>query len=144
MCEVVETTNPVMRTHNGRTVKIINPKYREIGITNIDECLITDGSQRADWLIRLPQSKRLSSGTACLKLVELKGSNVLRAFSQLEATLNHPSLHGERHLVDECFIVSQINPSLTSMVQVEAAKFRLVQGVPIHVVSIATIDATPE
>lgn len=142
-CEVVETETTISRTQNGRSFYVTNPKHREIGVVLVDGCLINDHSRRVDWMIRLPIEKKLRDGTECFKLVELKGDNVVHAFSQMRQTMLHPAMAPHRAFVNEAFIVSKLNPALQSSAQNESVKFLAEFGVVIKVVKVAEIDATP-
>jgi hypothetical protein len=140
MCETVETGKSVVRAHNGRRAEVVNPKYWEIGVVQVDNCLITD-TKRCDWLFRFPENRKLSRGIAATKLVELKGSDVLKGFNQLEATVVHPAFAADRQYLNECFIVSQVSPLLTGSVQVAKAKFYDAFHIHVNVVPVATMNA---
>jgi hypothetical protein len=142
-CQEVETTKTVSRTHNGRSFVVKNPKYREIGVILVDGCVINDESRRVDWMVRLPLNKKLKDGTDCFKLIELKGSNVMHAFTQMRQTMVHAAIAPHRKLVNEGFIVSQLNPALQSIAQNEQVKFLNEFGVIVRVVKAAEIDASP-
>lgn len=140
MCEKIDTSKEVIRQENGRKVIVKNPKSWEIGVVQVDDCLITD-TKRCDWLFRLPENKKLKNGVCSAKLVELKGSDVQKAFSQLDATLVHPAIAGDKSTINECFIVSKISPLLTGTIQIEKKKFYQIHSIPVHVVPLASIDA---
>lgn len=142
-CEEIETDKTVERCHNGRCFSVANPKNREIGVVKVDGCLINDQSRRVDWMVRLPIKRRLKDGTECFKLVELKGSDVIYAFTQMRATITNAALDPHRELVNEGFIVSQLNPGLLSIAQNEAAKFVSEFRVVIRLVKRAEINAAP-
>lgn len=140
-CIAMETTKRVSREHNGRAFVVDNPKNCEIGVIQIDGCVIDDQSKRIDWAVALPENKRLNSGLRSLKLIELKRSNVLKAFEQMQATIDHVALHDVRGKIDECFIVSQIKPAVLSTVQNAILKFELRHNVRIRAVPKAAIPA---
>lgn len=140
MCEVIETVQVIERRANGRVVRVENPKYWQVGVIQVDNCLITD-TKRCDWMFRLPIAKKAISGTRCLKLVELKGSDVIYAFQQLRETIDHPNIASERSLINECFIVTQQRPELTPTIQIEKSNFLDDYGLHVRVVSVAIIDA---
>lgn len=127
---------------NGRAFEVLNPRYLEIGVLQIDGCLINDGSRRVDWAIELPEGKKLRDGVISVKLIELKGRDVLYAFTQMEATLMHPAIAEIRPIIDEGFIVSQQSPSMLSAIQVAKSNFQVRFGLPVRVVSKAVIDAS--
>jgi hypothetical protein len=141
-CETIETGAAITRAHNGRCVTVSNSKRREIGVVSVDGCLISDESKRVDWLIRIPARKKLRHGVQCVKLVELKGSDVIKAFAQLTSTIQHSAVASERHLIDGCYVVSQVSPQLSTAIQVAVFQFRATFNVPVFVVSHAQIDAS--
>ena len=141
MCRNIETTQLVTRTVNGRTFEVLNPRYLEIGVLQVDGCLIDDRSRRVDWAIELPERKKLKHGVKSVKLVELKGRDVLYAFTQMEATLVHPAMAEIRPLIDEGFIVSQQSPAMLSAIQVAKSNFQDSFGLPVRVTAKAVIDA---
>lgn len=141
MCRVIEASQQVTRDANGRTFVVNNPGRREIGVLQVDGCIIKDHSRRVDWAVELPVGKKLKSGIRCVKLVELKGRDVLYAFTQMEATIQHVAIAAMRPLIDEGFIVSQMNPAIVSSVQVAILDFQDRFDVPVRVVPRATIEA---
>jgi hypothetical protein len=142
MCERIETDKVIALNENGRRLTIHNPQNKEIGVVQVDGCLINDNSRRVDVMIRLPIRKKMRHGVQNQKLVEFKGSNIPHAFSQMEATLRHPALAETVHLVDEGFIVSKRKPAMDSSVQVAMINFRTSFNIPINVVTEASIDAS--
>ena len=89
----------------------------------------------------MPIGKKQKAGIRCIKLIELKGRDVLYAFKQMEATVQHAAMSAMLPLIDEGFIVSQMNPAIVSSVQVAILKFQDRFEIPVRVVSKATIDA---
>lgn len=139
MCETIEKSKQFGRSANGREFVVVNPRFREVGVIHVDGCLINDASRRVDWMVRLPTNKRLRDGTASLKMIELKGSDVLYALTQMAATLLHANVHAEKSLIDEGFVVSQQNPSFFSQFQVAAMNFKTKYGIPVRITSKAVI-----
>ena len=139
MCETILTDKEIARSHNGRSFVVKNEVRWQVGVVEVDDCLITD-TKRCDWMVRLPGQKKIAAGIAAAKLVELKGSDVAKAFAQLEATLIHPHLTADRPLINECFIVSKINPSFSGTIQIQKKHFADTYGLTVHVGSIASID----
>lgn len=141
MCETIESTKEVIRPANGRMLLILNPSHREIGVVQVDGCLINDSSRRVDWMVRIPEKKKLKHGIATVKLVELKGANVLHAFTQMQATMLHPAMATTVPFVDEGYIVSQQRPSMAPSIQIAKFDFFERFGIPIRVVPKAQINA---
>jgi hypothetical protein len=141
MCRTLENSKEVTRDANGRAFVVDNPGRREIGVLEIDGCIINDGSRRVDWAVELPVGKKQKGGIRSVKLIELKGSNVLYAFTQLAATIQHPAVEEMKPLIDEGFIVTQMNPAIVSSVQVAVLDFQDRFGIPVRVVPKAFIDA---
>lgn len=141
MCQTIERNLLVSREANGREFEVNNPARREIGVLEVDGCLIADHSRRVDWAVELPAGKKLRDGTRAVKLIELKGRNVMHAFSQLESTMNHQAMSPYRPLIDEGFIVTQLSPSIVSSVQVAVIDFQDRFGIPVRVVPRAKIEA---
>ena len=133
MCRSIETNSKIVREHNGRSVTVSNASYKEIAVVQVDGCLINDSSKRCDWLFEIPIGKKLVSGVEAVKLVELKGSNVSKAFAQLESTLGHAAIASIRSLVDHCFIASKVSPSLNTTVQIEKQRFMQTYGLQVTV-----------
>ena len=140
MCETLDTDAEITRSENGRALIVTNAPRWQVGVVEVDGCLINDNSKRCDWMVRLPLSKKISKGIASSKLIELKGSNVLKAFQQLEATLIHPAVANDRVSINECFIVSKISPSFTGTIQIQKKYFRDQFGLPVNVVPVAKIN----
>ena len=141
MCRSIETTQLVTRIVNGRAFEVLNPGYLEIGVLQVDGCLINDHSRRVGWAIELPERKKLKHGVRSVKLVELKGRDVLYAFTQMEATLVHPAMAEIRPLIDQGYIVSQQSPAMLSAIQVAKSNFQASFGLPVRVTAKAVIDA---
>lgn len=141
MCRSIERDREITRCANGRCLRVTNPSRREIGIVQVDGCLINDQSKRVDWLVELPEKKKLKDGLESIKLVELKGSDVPYAYKQMEATMLHPNLSSCVHLIDEGFIVSKQSPSMQASIQVARMAFQTKFKIPVHVVNEAVIDA---
>lgn len=142
MCRSIETAKLVTRVVNGRAFEVLNPGYLEIGVLQVDGCLINDHSRRVDWAIELPERKKLRQGVKSVKLIELKGRDVLYAFTQMEATLIHPAVAEIRPFIDEGFIVSQQSPTMLSAIQVAKSNFQNTFGLPVRVTAKAVIDAS--
>lgn len=141
MCQTIETLQKVRREANGRVFEVTNPGYREIGVIEVDGCLINDASRRVDWAVALPEKKKLKHGVRAVKLVELKGKDVLYAFTQIEATYLHSAVTQFRHLIDEAFVVSQMNPAFVSSVQIAVFDLQDRLNLPVKVVPLAAISA---
>lgn len=141
MCLKIATEKQISRSENGRSLIIRNNLRWEIGIVQVDGCLINDDSKRCDWMIRFPSQKKISKGITSAKLVEFKGSNIPKAFLQLEATLNHPVMVNDRPFINECFIVSKISPSFSGTVQEGKLNFRRKFNLSVQVGGTAKMDA---
>ena len=141
MCETIETYKHITREENGRSLEVLNPARWEIGVVQVDGCLITD-TKRCDWMIRLPAQQKLSAGIVSVKLVELKGksSKVQKAFEQLDATLEHPAIAADKNFINECFVVTQLTPSFSGTIQNLKVQFQANHGIKASVVSCAKID----
>lgn len=133
MCRTIENGIKITREHNGRSVTVYNDGYKEVAVVKVDGCLINDASKRCDWLFEIPVGKKFVTGVDKVKLVELKGSDVAKAFAQLEATLVHVALVATRDFVDHCFIASKVSPALNSTVQIEKQRFMQTYGLKVTV-----------
>lgn len=140
MCETIETLKLITRTENGRKLTINNPKNCEVGIVKIDGCLINDKSKRCDWMVRIPNLKKLSDGLVAVKLAEMKGSDIAKAFIQLDATIVHPAVGADRLLINECFVISKISPIFSGTIQSQKLIFMQKFGIPVKVGKTAEID----
>jgi hypothetical protein len=95
---------------SGRRFEIRNYKKRVIKKVRIDGCVINDARPRCDFLFEV------DGRIPCAAYVELKGSDVKKAYSQIEATLTalRPR-HGACRVL--CYIVASRVPRITPSVQ---------------------------
>lgn len=82
----------------------------------VDGCLINSDKERCDWLFVLPSSNRVL-------YVELKGSDVLKAASQIESTMSATSKKYNA-FKKECYIATTRVPKYGSPVQKLKIKFK--------------------
>lgn len=139
-CEIINKNAIFTCSENGREVTIHNSYRWEIGIVQVDKCLINDNSKRCDLMVRLPSQKKICNGIASIKLIEFKGSDISKAFVQLAATINHPAIAVHKPFINECFIASKISPSFSGTMQNEMLVFRSKYGLPVRVGKNLKID----
>lgn len=139
-CETINKNAIFICSENGREITIYNSYRWEIGIVQVDKCLINDNSKRCDLMVRLPSQKRIRNGIAAVKLIEFKGSDISKAFEQLGATIKHPAIALDKPYINECFIASKISPGFSGTMQNEMVVFRSKYGLPVRVGKNLKID----
>jgi hypothetical protein len=139
-CETINKDAIFTCSENGREVTIRNSYRWEIGIVQVDKCLINDNSKRCDLMIRLPSQKKIYKGIASVKLIEFKGSDISKAFAQLGATINHSAVAIHKPFINECLIASKISPSFSGTIQNEKLIFLKEYGLPVQVGKNLKID----
>lgn len=110
-----------------------NTAQRTVDKLKIDGCVINDTSERCDWAI-------IDLETSTEFYIELKGSDVCKAYNQIECTVNR--LTSDRNKEKLGIIVHNKNPSTDSEQMVykkkaRRAKIKLLTGGPVLK---ATID----
>ena len=100
----------VTAAENKRKFIINNSGKKHINKVSVDGCLIDDGRARCDYLFEIDRP-------FCLVIyLELKGSDVKKAFKQLESTINAcKSRHGGVEMC--CHIVASRVPKMGVKVQ---------------------------
>lgn len=97
-------------SENKCTLTVNNPEQREIKKIQVDGCLLAENDEKCDWLLttELPSKKAL--------FIELKGSNVDKAVSQLKSTLKktEPTFDEYKKI---CRVVSTKSPLSSSEIQ---------------------------
>lgn len=133
ICEKINTDELIICSENGRIITIKNSFRWEICIVQIDNCLINDNSKRCDIMVRLPSQKRIEKGIQSIKLVEFKGSDVSKAFEQLETTINHPAIASDKPFINECLIASKLSPSFSGTMQSQKIIFLEKYNIPVQI-----------
>lgn len=104
---------------NDCNLVIINPNHKGIHIITIDNCVIKDG-ERCDFLILHGNHNSFTEEI----YVELKGSDVKKAISQLETTINKISCE-KNTFPKRCFIIVRSHcPITTGELQVHQLIFK--------------------
>lgn len=109
-CSEVSNNPVVVVSECGRRFEIRNPNRETINKVKVDGCLIDDHRERCDYLFEI------GSACYCAVYVELKGSDIDKAFNQLIATLGYLSQH-HRTCVKVCHIVASRVPRAGTKVQ---------------------------
>ena len=109
-CSEVRNDPIVVISEKGRKFTIINTQRETIVKIRVDGCLINDERKRCDFLFEI------GSECYCAIYVELKGSNVGRAFEQLTSTLDCICHRHSNHKII-CHIVSSRSPRLGTEIQ---------------------------
>jgi len=104
-----------------------NAAQREVDKLKIDGCVINDASERCDWAI-------IDIETSTEFYIELKGSDVCKAYNQIESSVNR--LTSDRKKKKMGIIVHNKNPSTDSEQMVYKkkamkAKITLLTGGPV-------------
>ena len=113
-CEEVREDPIIVLAEKRSKITFLNPKRRPLRQVRVDDCVITSGP-RCDYL--------LIDSASTEYYVELKGSDVRRAFRQLEATIPQVSAD-KKGLAKHCFIVSTRCPSMSPEIQRKQRSFK--------------------
>lgn len=109
-CSTTSKARIISATENRRRFEILNPEKTPVTKILIDGCLINDHRERCDFLFEI--------GEQCHHAiyVELKGADVRKAYSQIEATLIAlKPRHNQCRIL--CFIVASRVPRASPSVQ---------------------------
>jgi hypothetical protein len=98
------------------TLYLLNPLLRRAERVEVDNCVIVEGP-RCDWLVRLDDDASREE-----IYVELKGSDILHAVDQLEATINKLSIDRKR-FPKRCLVACSRSPLTGTDVQKYKARF---------------------
>ncbi len=98
------------------TLYLLNPQLRGVERVEVDDCVITEG-RRCDWLVRLDDATSREE-----IYVELKGSDILHAVDQLEATINK-LLIDCKQFPKRCLVACSRSPLTGTDVQKYKARF---------------------
>jgi len=93
-------------SENTRNFEIRNDKSRLVYTVEVDGCLINDG-KRCDYLFEIDK---------LVIYVELKGSDIQKAYNQLIATIGYCK-HRHDKIVKECYIVASRVPRAGTDIQ---------------------------
>jgi len=96
-------------SENTRNFEIRNDKSRLVYTVEVDGCLINDG-KRCDYLFEIDEPISL------VIYVELKGSDIQKAYNQLIATIGY-CRHRHDKSVKECYIVASRVPRAGTDIQ---------------------------
>lgn len=119
MNECISTSNKkiCVLKQFGKSVRVLNPSEKKFDEALVDNCLIADHRERCDFFVR---------DTEYIWLIELKGSDVGKAVSQIIATIEHlPNEIGSRICIP--VIVASRCPAIVSQ-QVHLRQFSKVKG----------------
>jgi hypothetical protein len=105
----------IVLKENHRSFVLRNPNRREVVKVRVDGCLIR-GSPACDWALIVPEEPREW-------YVELKGSNVNHAITQLEETILRISTDPRRSR-KRSYIVSSNCPLISTKLQQAILRFR--------------------
>ena len=116
----------VVVTENKRTFRITNPNREKIKTILVDGCLIDDARIRCDYAFEIGPS------SDCAIYVELKGSDISRAFAQLAATIGYLA---QRHKAKRkvCHIVASRVPRAGPKVQVLKVEMQRTHNASLYV-----------
>lgn len=99
------------------TLYLLNPLPRQVERVEVDDCAITEG-RRCDWLVRLDDAVSREE-----IYVELKGSDILHAVDQLEATIHKLSMDCKQ-FPKRCLVACSRSPLTGTDVQKYKVWFR--------------------
>ena len=127
-CSEITTNKKIPVSENGRKFTIDNPDKKEVVKIRVDGCLIDDDRERCDYLFEviIPEIKDEGSETKNIETaiyVELKGSDIEKAFKQIMATLGY-LVDRHRQIDKECFIVASRVPKASAKTQELAEKLK--------------------
>jgi len=113
------TKNPTIPvSENGRAFVIKNPDRQQVKIVKVDGCLVTDHRERCDYCFEV------NDPIFCVIYLELKGSDIAKAFQQICATLQHLSDRHKEIKKKFCHIVASRVPKAGPAIQVLQVKMQ--------------------
>jgi hypothetical protein len=133
-CETIETALEFEREEEGCVIRFSNPRNSEVRVHQIDGDVFEQGDpKRCDWLF--------IDGTQTWYYVELKSSDIDKAYVQLESTITHiPAPAGCKRKAIVVF--ARLIPRFSSTIQTRQRAFLtrlatvlLVQPTP-HIVNV--------
>jgi len=98
-------------SENTRKFEIRNDNSRSVNKVRVDGCLIDDNRERCDYLFEIDKPISL------VIYVELKGSDIQKAYNQLIATIGYCK-HRHDKIVKECYIVASRVPKAGTSIQI--------------------------
>ena len=125
-CSEVTNNKKIAVSENGRKFTIDNPDRKEVIKIKVDGCLIDDDRERCDYLFEviIPDTKdKEAKNIETAIYVELKGSDIEKAFKQIMATLGY-LVDRHRQIDKECFIVASRVPKASAKTQELAEKLK--------------------
>jgi hypothetical protein len=125
-CSSNESGAFVTREQYGRKFIIRNESHKTICVIDVDGCLLDDSTEKCDYAFEIDDP------FTSVIYVELKGSDISKALSQLTSTLRHcGARHGKSKRV--CYIVASRVPKAGPKVQVMKANMVKLYGVQLFV-----------
>lgn len=115
-CEEIVSDKRITRKENQSQIIIDNPNQFKVCVVQVDGCAIKEG-RRCDYLV-IPDEQDIKKTLEIY--IELKGSKILDAIEQLEATIKQLSDHPAKQ-EKLCIIISTRCPLSTPEIQ----KFKL-------------------
>ena len=115
-CMTIESSSKIVVRENRSSFELINDRKYKVEKIQVDGCLITGDKERCDWLLVV------KSAEATAHFVELKGSDLKKAISQLGATLNDTKEHLKK-TQRRCYAVTTRVPKQGPSVQKLAQAF---------------------
>ena len=94
-------------SENTRKFEIRNDNSRSVNKVRVDGCLIDDNRERCDYLFEIDK---------LVIYVELKGSDIQKAYNQLIATIGYCK-HRHDKIAKECYIVASRVPRAGTDIQ---------------------------
>ncbi len=121
-CNDCNANRRIVVSENRRSFIIDNRSSRSVNKVTVDSCYMTTG-RRCDYLFEILAACVNDSAPDEVFYIELKGSDIRHAVSQLEATLRHcRALHTAA--AKECYIVASRYPKSGPSVQTIKKKFK--------------------
>lgn len=116
-CCVVENGKFVVREENNKSFVVKNSSRKNIQVCRVDGCLVTgDHSRKCDFMFVLDMDNPKK-----IVLVEMKGTDHIRAIEQLVAAAEQLDLKSKGILL-ESYIVGSPNPKVQTKFQKELLK----------------------
>lgn len=124
-CTVVTNNSNLVVKENRSSFCLINKAKCIVEKISVDGCLINDNRERCDWLFIVPHLNRAL-------YVELKGSDIAKGASQIEATIR-ATCEKVSSATKECYIATTRVPKFGSQVQKLKIDFRKKYNSVLHV-----------
>lgn len=114
-CTTSRSCKIISVEENGMKFSIENNNLHQIDQIQVDGCLLSSKDEKCDWAFKIDSKNKVI-------YVELKGSNIKKAISQIDSTLEK-TMNFFKNNEKECFIISSRVPAISHEIRVAKLKF---------------------